>query len=437
MPSSRSSSKFRMMMLWTIICISIFLFIVPNSGQAKKVFNPQAKPWETPEGRACFEQWIRDAMAKMNAYNGSDDYNARKPWRINRYGILEGNPKYGPTSMYAPDNWSQYNGNRYWYMWDYWHAPSGVWGKPDLNAAGVPHIRPYIQDCLRKAGVGSGGTQQQVTNARCDQYARTAVAQNQENIRRRCNYKGARWSNNYKSHYDWCKGVSKAFADSETKAREDGLRKCRSGQVPGTGSGGAITGHRAPFQTKSRDVVGRNEILRGDGVNDWMFAISLRAEGTIKSITIRNTDGEFSVWDTKPNNRYWLLGVTTYDKRVLNKSDGSVYFNVSGRTDLYLLAADNGSSLKQGKTSYKVIIEFVDGRVLERNVGSSSGQPPETGQDIRWLTDRVWQFGRGDGAVIAGGIRLRPGGKIEGYSHYNESRWGLEGNTLVFYDRGN
>ena len=36
-----------------------------------------------------------------------------------------------------------------------------------------------------------------------------------------------------------------------------------------TGSGGAITGHRAPFQTKSRDVVGKNEILRGDGINDW------------------------------------------------------------------------------------------------------------------------------------------------------------------------
>jgi hypothetical protein len=52
----------------------------------------------------------------------------------------------------------------------------------------------------------------------------------------------------------------------------------------------------------------------------------------------------------------------------------------------------------------------------------------------KWLTDRVWQFGRGDGSVIAKTIRLRPGGKIEGYSHYNESRWGMEGNTLVFYD---
>ena len=120
----------------------------PGPGPPGPQPQPGTNPWETPEGRACFEQWIREATAKMNAYNGSDDYNARKPWRINRYGILEGNPKYGPTSAYAPDNWSQYNGNRYWYMWDYWHAPSGVWGKPDLNAAGVPHIRPYILRCI-------------------------------------------------------------------------------------------------------------------------------------------------------------------------------------------------------------------------------------------------------------------------------------------------
>jgi hypothetical protein len=227
-------------------------------------------------------------------------------------------------------------------------------------------------------------------------------------------------------------GVSEASADSETRAREEELQKCRAGTAE-IGTGGAITGHRAPFQTKTRDVVSKNEILRGDGINDWMFAISLRAEGTIKSITIRNTKGQFSVWDTKPNNGYWLLGVTTYDKRVLNRSDGSVYFDVNDKTDLYLLVADNGS-LQQGKTNYKVIIEFVDGSALERNVGSSAGQPAEPAQDIRWLTERTWQFGRGDGSVIANSIRLRPGGKIEGYAHYNESRWALEGSTLVFYD---
>jgi hypothetical protein len=40
---------------------------------------------------------------------------------------------------------------------------------------------------------------------------------------------------------------------------------------------------------------------------------------------------------------------------------------------------------------------------------------PETGQGIRWLKDRVWQFGRGDGSVIAGNIRLLAGGSIDGH----------------------
>ena len=118
---------------------------------------PEPSPGRPLKGTRVLSNGSGMQWRQMNAYNGSDDYNARKPWRINRYGVLEGNPKFGPTSAYAPNNWTKYNGNRYWYMWDYWHAPSGVWGKPDLNAAGVPHIRPYIQDCLRKAGVGLGG----------------------------------------------------------------------------------------------------------------------------------------------------------------------------------------------------------------------------------------------------------------------------------------
>jgi hypothetical protein len=46
------------------------------------------EPWQTPEGRACIEKWISAAMAKLNAYDGSEDFNARKPWRINQYGLV-------------------------------------------------------------------------------------------------------------------------------------------------------------------------------------------------------------------------------------------------------------------------------------------------------------------------------------------------------------
>ncbi|GEM_PF-3333328 len=48
-------------------------------------------------------------------------------------------------------------------------------------------------------------------------------------------------------------------------------------------------------------------------------------------------------------------------------------------------------------------------------------------------TNKSWQFRRADGTVLAPEIRLLPNGAIAGYNHPNESRWGLEGDTLVFY----
>lgn len=52
-----------------------------------------------------------------------------------------------------------------------------------------------------------------------------------------------------------------------------------------------------------------------------------------------------------------------------------------------------------------------------------------------FLMAKVWQFSHGDGSVIAEEVRLRPNGRIDmgEYYHPNESRWGLEGASLVFY----
>lgn len=51
-----------------------------------------------------------------------------------------------------------------------------------------------------------------------------------------------------------------------------------------------------------------------------------------------------------------------------------------------------------------------------------------------YLSSRYWRFGRADGSVIADRIRLRRDGTIEGHSHSNEARWGLDRNQLlVFY----
>jgi hypothetical protein len=44
---------------------------------------------ETPEGQACFEKWITEAMGLLNNYKGNYDFNYKKPYSINKYGVLE------------------------------------------------------------------------------------------------------------------------------------------------------------------------------------------------------------------------------------------------------------------------------------------------------------------------------------------------------------
>ena len=61
----------------------------------------------------------------------------------------------------------------------------------------------------------------------CRNYASTAVSQNKQNIRRGCGYRGNRWTNDYKGHYNWCMRVNRSTANSETNARTNDLQRCQ------------------------------------------------------------------------------------------------------------------------------------------------------------------------------------------------------------------
>jgi len=84
----------------------------------------------------------------------------------------------------------------------------------------------------------------------------------------------------------------------------------------------------------------------------------------VKSIEVRNIDGQHSVWDTIPSNGCSLLGVASADRpdKLINKSDGSVDINVENPTTLILYLADNGS-IRGGRTKYQISITLSDGRV--------------------------------------------------------------------------
>jgi hypothetical protein len=117
------------------------------------------EPWETAVGQACFERWISEVVVLVNTYDGDDEYNDRKPWSINQYGILEGNAQFGPTSVAAPDNFWRYGNNKHWWMWAHypvsysWQWPTAPW-----RGAEVPPLRPYVLSCIADAGAAGSGT---------------------------------------------------------------------------------------------------------------------------------------------------------------------------------------------------------------------------------------------------------------------------------------
>ncbi len=129
---------------WTIRCSC------RPAGEATEVpgISPPgtAEPCDTPKGQACLEEWIALFARLANGYDGSDDYNGRKPWSINRYGLMQGGTAAGPFSAFAPDDFPQYRNNRCHWMW----------GHPDIYTAspfpeaGVPDLQPYIESCMNR-----------------------------------------------------------------------------------------------------------------------------------------------------------------------------------------------------------------------------------------------------------------------------------------------
>src|SRR4051812_6108919 len=101
------------------------------------------EPWETPVGQACIEKWIAVATAKLNSHVGSEEFNLRKPWGYNQYGILIGR---GISSPGMPDLFPEYGYNKYHFMWGT-YPPDDFPDTRDFAAAGVPHFHGFVLSC--------------------------------------------------------------------------------------------------------------------------------------------------------------------------------------------------------------------------------------------------------------------------------------------------
>ena len=65
----------------------------------------------------------------------------------------------------------------------------------------------------------------------CKDYAQAAVSQfrtaeTHERCEPHLRDEGSRWSNDYRAHYDWCRGVSREQAWDERNARKAALQRC-------------------------------------------------------------------------------------------------------------------------------------------------------------------------------------------------------------------
>ncbi len=68
----------------------------------------------------------------------------------------------------------------------------------------------------------------------CSAYARTAVQENNQNLRRGCGFTGPRWQSDFRVHYDWCmrQGPGSNAPAFENNARIQALASCRAPSQP-------------------------------------------------------------------------------------------------------------------------------------------------------------------------------------------------------------
>jgi len=109
-----------------------------------------------------------------------------------------------------------------------------------------------------------------------------------------------------------------------------------------------------------RDYLGRNEQLKPDGEKDALVLLKIGTTGRVSSMTLSNTDGRYSVWDTIPGNGKWPM-IVVKDGEILNSTNGSVNFEVREPGTYSIFIADNGS-IRAGDTSYEFRINYTNGK---------------------------------------------------------------------------
>ena len=64
--------------------------------------------------------------------------------------------------------------------------------------------------------------------ANCDWYVKTALEQQQRNLKLKCGFSGSEWSADKSAHASWCAGVGPDVSRATAQKREASLGQCSS-----------------------------------------------------------------------------------------------------------------------------------------------------------------------------------------------------------------
>jgi hypothetical protein len=124
------------------------LLAVPAAAQTTQTYDPSVEPWRTPVGRACFEEWMQNALGMINRHIGPEPFNLAKPYKFDAYGNLVSS--YSPAAQ-LPSDWSMFRSDKYWRMWEVYRE-TDRWRDPILQQANVPLLRSYVRQCVARDG---------------------------------------------------------------------------------------------------------------------------------------------------------------------------------------------------------------------------------------------------------------------------------------------
>ena len=149
----------------------------------------------------------------------------------------------------------------------------------------------------------------------------------------------------------------------------------------GGSSSGAVRILSAKWaDSKTRDLTGRGERLRGDGTPDESVRVMTQGAGTLTGVTVQGVEGERAAWDTVPGNNTRLVAVTK-DGVTLNRPDGSISAQLRDRTTLELWLTDTGV-IEKGESRLEVRLFLADGSVASRVIEKGATQTQDDREEF-------------------------------------------------------